>query len=164
MKEKKLGQGKSIQGFESLEEMQRYLLAEERSMIARTLPEQWNITWGARVVRNADGLPIFGHVFTEREFLGESITGDPAQDEETMAELDDLRDAHERGYRYGRWYSTVEPDGEYGSAHVVALWEITETDFERARAGGWTLWPELAERVYTEQSQAIANQERNKEE
>jgi hypothetical protein len=163
MREKKLGQGQSVQGFDSMEEMTAYLMQQERQAIENALPEQWNITWGARVVRIVDKLAIFGQIYTEREFLAENTKAGEAPSEEILYELDDLRNAHQRGYRYGRWYSVVEPEGEYGSAHVSTLWEITTLDFDTARAGGWVIWSDLAERLYAEQSQAITNHEEEEE-
>jgi hypothetical protein len=157
VKEQKIQPGISIIGFESQEEMAAYMAEQEALATADALPEQWEITWGDRVLRMVDDtLAVFGHIFTEREFLAENSKPGQAPDEEILYELDSLRDAHTRGYRYGRWYSTVEPDGEYGSAHVVSLWGISKQDFATARSNGWRLWPELSDRVYSAASEAAA--------
>jgi len=163
MKEQKLGYGISIQGFSTFEEMDDFLAESEREAIANTLPEQWQITWGSYVVRVVERLVIFGIVYTEEQFLNTSLKGEAEYDEEIRAELDDLRAAHERGYRYGRWFSEVEPDGEYGSAHVVNLWRITEEDFVAARHNGWHLNPDLIVRMHKEISAARREADRGQD-
>jgi hypothetical protein len=149
MKEQKLPHGQSIVGFSSMEEMVDYMDAKEQEAIENTLPAQWEIKWGARVLRIVEDLVIFGHIFTEQEFL--EINTDPEKpDEETIYELDGLKRAHDAGYRYGIWYSVVEPEGEYGSAHVSTLWEITPEDFSAGRENGWEVAAETVWRVAME--------------
>jgi hypothetical protein len=164
MKEQDLGHGNKIIGFESMEEMQAYMAEQEQQGIKYSLDEQWRITWGSHVVRVVDELWIFGEIFTESRYLelnGPVIEED--LDEEARYELDALRDSHARGYRYGRWFSIVEPEGEYGSAHVVNLWEIDRSDFERARAARWEVPPDLAYRVGQEVGDALQKKERQQE-
>jgi hypothetical protein len=78
---------------------------------------------------------------------------------EIEAEMEGLQRSHVHGYRYGKWFSTVEPTGEYGSAHVAALWEITQADFEQAERNQWQVWPELAMRLVRETRVAKARHE-----
>lgn len=158
MKEQRLGHGISIQGFDSMEEMLAYQAEQEAVAISESLDEQWRITWGSYVFRQIEGLSIWGHIMTPAEILGEH------PDEEAIAELEQLQDAHARGYRYGKYYSTVEPAGEYGSAHVVSLWPIGQQAFERARLVGWELWEELAISLMAEMREARDNQKGTEDE
>lgn len=153
MKEQKLGHGISVQGFESMEEMFAYQAEQEARATAETLPEQWLIDRGSYVFRAVEGLAIWGHIFTRDEFLG-----DEKGDEELLAEWEDLEDAYTRGYRYGKYYSVVEPTGEYGSAHVVTLWAITKQDFEQARMAGWKVPTGLIMKIGQEIGEARARQ------
>ena len=153
MKEQKLGPGISIQGFDSLEEMLQYQAEKEQEALHNTLPEQAAITWGDYVFRMVDDLAIFGHIMTPAEYLSDTI-GSDEPDEATVSEIEGemkgLERSHVHGYRYGKWFSEVEPTGEYGSAHVVALWGITQEDFEQAERNGWRIWPELGLRIVRE--------------
>ena len=144
MREVPLGHGNRIIGFDSLEEILEYQANAEREAIQSTLPPQWEIAEGDRVFRLVGELAIFGHILTRDEFLGE----DP--DEELLDEWSQFGQSYVKGYRYGRWYSVVEPTGEYGSAHVASLWKITPAEFARAQAEDWHAWPELIERVAVE--------------
>lgn len=161
MREQNLGRGHSIQGFDSTEEMIEYVKEQERQSNADALPEQFAINWGDRVIRVVDDLAIWGHIYTWDEFLKDNTEAGQQSDEEILLELEGLKDAHLRGYRYGRWYSEVEPDGEYGSAHVVSLWPITWSDFEVARRNEWHTWPEIALRIQAEVRAAYEKKERD---
>lgn len=155
MKEEKLGRGISIQGFESLEELLAHQEEMERQAIEDALPEQWAIDYGDLVFRVADDLPIFGRIFTELTFLADNTSeGQSAPDPEIVAEWEGIESAHQKGYRYGKWYSSVCPEGELGSAHVVTLWRISNEDFTRARLMRWELWTELAQQIYEESHEA----------
>jgi len=133
MKEQKLGPGQSIMGFESFEELQEYMATAEREAVEKTIPKQWEITWGSFVIRVVDRLVIFGRIWTEFNYH--------------EGEYELQQDAHSRGYRYGRYYSVVEPEGELGSAHISTLWEITQSDFLTAMLNGWQLDKDLGKRI-----------------
>ena len=49
----------------------------------------------------------------------------------------------ERGYRFGRAYSVIVPDGEFGSTHVSEMVPLRKEEFEDARKAGWS-WSALA--------------------
>ena len=135
--------------------------SEERAIHA-ALPEQWKITWGSRVIRMfGTDLVIFGHIYTEHEFKHLDNDPEAASGDELQAELRQIRAAHMRGHRYGRFFSENEPRGEYGSAHIVSLWEITTAEFEQARERSWQVWPDLAMRVLGD-VQASLNRERSR--
>jgi hypothetical protein len=152
MKEEKIGPGITMLGFESAEEMAAYMAEQEADAVAGSLDEQWAITWGTYVLRIVDELWIFGYIYTPSEYS--DLTPGAEMDEEIIAELVQLQQSHDLGYRYGRWFSEVVPDGEYGSSHVVNLWQISKADFDQARAAEWHPSPELAFRVGTEVAEA----------
>lgn len=54
--------------------------------------------------------------------------------EMTMAAV---AESHLLGWRYGRWHSQVEPDGEPGENHVVQLTQMSRAQFTAARDAGW---------------------------
>lgn len=135
MKEKKLGQGISVQGFDSLEELLDYQMRQESKNANQALPEQWAIGVGDYVFRLVDELPIFGHI-TQRSA------------------------GYDKGYRYGRFYSSVLPEGEYGSAHVATLWKISRNEFNRARRLHWEVWYSFAVKMTEEIMQATAHNQK----
>lgn len=48
-----------------------------------------------------------------------------------------VRDAHKRGWLFGKWYSTVAPDGEWGCMHIAELEPMLEESFLAAKARKW---------------------------
>lgn len=145
-----LGLGQSMVGFSSFEEMQDYLRHSESEAIRDSLAEQWAIDWGSWVVRflgsATDRLWIYGELFTQELYRQSEIEAG-ADPEEVDWELEGVMDAYQRGYRFGRWYSQVLPEGELGTAHVSSLWPISSAEFHQAREQGWVTPPELAYRV-----------------
>jgi len=138
MKEQKLPHGHSVMGFESMEEMQAYMADAEARAIRAAIPRQWEISWGAYVLRVVDTLVIFGHIWGSSDY-------------EYTEELEHERiNNYPRGYRYGKWYSEVLPEGELGSAHVSTLWEITEQEFMAAEKNNWELDEEVGKRIARE--------------
>ncbi len=111
--------------------------ANEHQAMANLQPEQRTITWGSYAFMVSMGIRIFGYVWTEAEFeANERDCG--ADDEEMESSMESLRDSHERGYRFGRWYSMVEPDGEIGSNHVSNMVPITKEQFDQiVQTQGW---------------------------
>lgn len=123
------------ESFDSFEEMQAYMRRKEEEANANVHPRQQDIDWGTYWVRLAPdlGLAVFGYVNTDAEIraLGE--------DRETMVML---RDAHARGYRYGKAYSVLEPEGEWGSTHIANAWPITRAQFMQAKMAHWNPQPD----------------------
>lgn len=81
---------------------------------------------------------IMGHVPTltetmaaERTYYGDPLEGEEAEEWEDQRRS--LQERWDRGYRYGRAYSEVEPDGELGDTHISCMVECTEADFDAAR-------------------------------
>ena len=159
MKEQELPQGQRIIGFDSIEEMNEYLDQQEKKSreAAENLTEkQKEITWGSYVIKMAtEDLVVFGHVFTEEEFIADEALNpsseyEPGKDEVLDLELEQLRKSHQLGRRYGQYFSRVLPGGEYGSSHVAALWPISKQDFVVAMASGWDPPIEFMARIFHE--------------
>ena len=112
------------------------ITGDDRRLLDASSLVQRNIGWGDHVVRFADHpagppdrpLVIFGAIPTEAEYLrAEGLDVLDIRREMSMA----------RGYRWGRWHSSVVPDGELGSAHVVNLQPISSAEFDDAGSVMW---------------------------
>lgn len=126
--------------FDSVEDAFEWMRKQEEEANKRLHPAQKRIVRGSYVMRPAPEVPcmIFGYIFTLEEIEeGERQCG--ADEEELAYTLRTLSESFNRGYRHGRWYSFVEPDGELGDAHISNLWPISEEVFNRAKESGWKL-------------------------
>jgi hypothetical protein len=103
---------------------------------------EWNkqVTWGSHYMRPCPEIPciVFGYIYTERE-SEEAEKRCGADPEELAYTMRSMRAQHERGYRFGRHYSIVEPDGELGSVHIANAWPISKEEFEEAQRQDWVL-------------------------
>ena len=124
--------------FDSMEEMQRFLAEQTRLANESLSEEQKAITYGDYWVRTDYEFLIFGYINTLDE-LDESSRRLGADEEEIAYERAMIADAHARGYMYGKAYSVVEPDGEWGSTHRVNMQKVSKQTFDRMRELGWTL-------------------------
>ena len=124
--------------FDSMEEMQRFLAEQTRLANESLSEEQRAITYGDYWVRTDYEFLIFGYINTLDE-LDESSRRLGADEEEIAYERAMIADAHARGYMYGKAYSVVEPDGEWGSTHRVSMQKVSKQTFDRMRELGWTL-------------------------
>lgn len=126
--------------FENPEEMGNWMAARTAEANANLAPEQLQITPGdywARFDHMDTHVGIeFGHVYTEQEFKDSEIEAGA-----TVEEADGgWRQAQARaadGFLYGRAWSRVARDGEYGSTHRANLWPIEEALFHAVQAVGW---------------------------
>lgn len=133
----------------------------ERRLLATASPAQRAIGWGSwawmrfeprmGVLSIPDRpLTIYGYIFTqselerrEREALARLMAmGHAAQDPaDTIAAC---HESHRLGWRYGTWYSEIEPEGEPGENHVAMLHRLSRVQFEAARTAGWPQEPPRA--------------------
>ncbi len=147
-----------IYEFDDLEEALALMRQRTAEANLGLWPKQREITYGSTVVRPMDGgFLVFGEVWTQEEFeANEAAYYDLSKPEDALeyaAVCRDQAEMHEQGYMLGRWYSTVEPTGEIGSAHRATCWPISREAFEEARAMTWigsaawtpTLWAEMNE-------------------
>lgn len=57
--------------------------------------------------------------------------------EEFSFVLESTRDSWRRGYRHGMAYSTVVPEGEFGSTHISEMIPLRMREFVDAKESGW---------------------------
>jgi hypothetical protein len=104
-------------------------------------PEQAKIAPPAYIRRDLvlpDGpLTIYAQMFTpDHAYEQERATG--AGHAEAAKLRERVRNAMERGWLWGRFYSTVEPDGELGCIHRAEVeTTITADEFLDAQQAGW---------------------------
>ena len=123
--------------FDSMEAMWEFMREQERLANENTADWQRAIGYGDYWMRMYEEILIFGYVNTLDELDAiERELG--VEDDELAFERSMISNAHERGYRYGKAYSVVEPDGEWGSTHVSTMIPISREMFEAARECGWT--------------------------
>lgn len=106
--------------FESVDDAFAAMDKAEREANERAHPLQRAIGYGAFAVRALGEITIWG-------FIPEKHEAEPYED------------SFERGYRFGKWYSVVCPEGELGDAHISTLWPIRKEDFDHAKANGWSM-------------------------
>lgn len=128
----------SFHTFASVEEADMMMRTEAALALKRALPEQRKITGGDHWMRLADGLTIFGYVFTFDEAMrGEIEAG--ATKREAASGDQALRTAHAEGYRFGKAFSLAAPNGELGSTHVIDMMKISAAEFEVVRHEDWNI-------------------------
>lgn len=113
-----------VRAFDSVDDLFDEMDRAEKAAMENLPPQQASITYGAYVVRMVGDVLVWGTLHEKQDLL--------------LDEYDDT-EPHARGYRWGRFYSTLCPEGEEGSAHVSTLWSIRMEDFEKARLYGWSL-------------------------
>lgn len=163
MEEQRLGPGIKIIGFNSLEEILAYQAEKEAEVQAMPLlPEQEAITWGDYAVQvvgdEQESLMIYGHIYTEDEYVRLGIEAGGNSDEMAY-ELAHLHETYARGYRYGEWYSTAAPKGDLGDVHISAMWPISKSIYLAAQAEGWPFSVEIARKMVNEVRASIARVE-----
>lgn len=124
--------------FESLEAAQEWMRRQEQAANERLTPEQRSIGWGDYWVRLDHDFEIWGEVWTEEYCLKSEIEAGATRAEAKYS-MTAIKDAHERGYRFGMAWSVVEPRGEIGSTHVANMMPCSEALFEAARTCEWDL-------------------------
>lgn len=113
--------------FGSIEEAFAKMEDAERAANLVLHPRQQSINFGDYVIREAHGFIIWGYILEKEQ-------RDEGEDAGTVDQLDRL---FVRGYRYGRWHSSVLPEGEFGDAHISTMWPIMKEDFDKAGKYGW---------------------------
>jgi hypothetical protein len=118
--------------FDSFEAMQEYMDSAERKANDRVTDLQRTIHPGDFVVRPIEvgGVPtlIVGKTYSVDQLV-ESERNAGAVLEELEYITASYKQRIGRGYLFGRWYSVLERDGEYGDAHISTLLPVKETDY-----------------------------------
>ena len=131
-----------MQEFKTLSDMIEFLQTQRDDAVART-PESMEVAVGDHVLRmesiGSKILAIYGTITDPLDYWLEN----PPETEDDRAEMDyevrcNARD-REDGFTFGKWYSEMCPDGEFGTAHRSTLdLKLSPENFERARALNFT--------------------------
>lgn len=117
--------------YENLDDMFQDMRRAEEEANAHLHPSQSKIGYGdhwMRTVPEADVI-VFGRIYgREEEMIGE--------DRESQAMMDT---SYARGYRFGRAFSVICPEGELGSTHIANMIPISEDDFHIAGTLNWKI-------------------------
>lgn len=132
--------GEVFRTYDSWEQMFDAIRESEARANATLTPAQKAVVYGSYWVTlypDYGDLWVFGYVLTEEESYRSEIEAG-ADPEEARYTAERLRDSYARGYRFGKAYSVITPEGEYGSTHVASIaMPITKEQFEQARRDGW---------------------------
>jgi hypothetical protein len=106
-------------------------------------PEQKALTYGDYWMREWDTgygeiIQIFGYIMTQEEIYSDPVYED-IDSGELEWEKEDAKANYDNGYRFGRAYSVVVPEGELGDTHVYDMTPITKEQFLAAKENGWNL-------------------------
>jgi hypothetical protein len=82
-------------------------------------------------------IPIFGEI-PDVEDLEKTERTANADDAHARGLRRRVIDAHNRGWLFGKWYSTLAPEGEWGAMHISTLVPMTQESFLASKARGWT--------------------------
>lgn len=130
-----------IKNFDNFDEAMDWMQRQENKANSRVHPIQHEVKRGAHAMRPHREFTIFGYVLTTEE-IASAETECGADAMELSHTMKMLAESYQRGYRHGRWYSVVEPEGELGDAHISNLIPITQEDFELALLHKWQLDPD----------------------
>jgi hypothetical protein len=126
----------TVQSFNSDEEMWNAIRKGILTAKERATPEQNAITYGDYWMRVWEDFLIFGTISHPDDLdAAERLLG--ASEEEIKAERKMLAESYENGFRFGKAYSVIVPEGELGDTHVSEMTKITKEEFEEAKALGW---------------------------
>lgn len=132
-----------FQAFDTFEEMMNYMRVNEEAANGHLADAQKAVTYEDYWCRFYDiesRTVIFGYVMPLSYWDDKVANAEPGEDrDEWEFERDAIQDSHGRGYMYGRAYSILEPEGEYGSTHQANLWPISKALYEQAEAAEWRM-------------------------
>jgi hypothetical protein len=126
----------NVQFFDNLDDMFDALDRGIEQAQLRATPEQTAITYGDYWMRAWEDILIFGYIYTKEEFRAAEVELG-ASEEELEWERKVYDNSYNNGFRFGRAYSVLEPNGELGDTHVSDMTKITKEEFESARSLGW---------------------------
>jgi len=125
-----------FQVFDDVDEMFEAIGKGVDAAKARATPRQNAITYGDYWMRAFEDFLIFGRITPEAELWAtEAELG--ASEEELEWEMASMKANYDNGFRFGRAYSVVEPEGELGDTHVCDMVPITEEEFNQSKGLHW---------------------------
>lgn len=127
--------------FKNQAEMQAYLIQAQADADAAIHPAQRAVTFGdhwAQFVDIANRIVVFGHTLTLTEVkFTEMYAG--ATLAEAKAAVRETNEAMANNFLYGRAYSILCPEGEYGNTHKSVVWPIEESLYNAAHEVNWNI-------------------------
>jgi hypothetical protein len=132
-----------VEFFDSADDMFAAIARGVEQAKQRATPEQNAITYGDYWMRAWEDFLIFGYI-DHPEALRASTLELGASEDEIEYEERVLKESYDNGFRFGKAYSVIEPDGELGDTHVSDMIKITKGQFEAAKALNWS-WAEIAD-------------------
>jgi hypothetical protein len=125
-----------FQVFDDVDEMFEAIGKGVDAAKARATPKQNAITYGDYWVRVWEDILIAGHITPQEELWAtEAELG--ASEEELEWEMASMKANYDNGFRFGRAYSVIEPNGELGDTHVSEMVPITEEEFKQLKGLHW---------------------------
>ncbi len=131
----------SVIGFDSFDDMQRFLTDAEEAANRRVSDPQREISYGNLWLRFHDPLGrvvIFGRVHTLEEIKAKEVELGASLGEATQV-VRHTQQMNERGYVFGTCWSIIEPRGELGNTHRSEIWYCPPAVFEEAKAHEWNV-------------------------
>lgn len=125
--------------FSSPEEMQSFLSSANSAAHASLHPVQRALTVGNHWVRFVDiaaRIVEFGYILTPTETYEVEIAAG-ANTVDARAAAAGVGRLLDNGYMYGKAWSPLGPDGEYGITHKAHVWPIESTVALDAAEHGW---------------------------
>lgn len=128
--------------FTNFQDMLNHRQAVERSLKAEAVDWQRNVAPPCHVRRvylPPDGpeVTIYARIFTADEVFDQERAR-AASVEEASRTAYRVTDALTRGWLYGRFYSTLVTEGEFGCVHRAQVSAVVPSvEFEGARTRGW---------------------------
>jgi hypothetical protein len=117
-------EGNGVFSFTDFDEYLEWQADQERRANDRVHDFQAALRPGMKVFRlyplGPQLLTILGRTVTPDQHY-ESMVKEGYEISECEEERDMIAEQFDRGYLYGTWYSTIEPQGELGSAHISVL-------------------------------------------
>lgn len=126
--------------FDNLDDMLAYQAKMAVDAEAAMLPTQRAMKPGTYWMRPIDdiGMFIFGYWPTLDEIY-ESERSAGADEQEAQFSRSHEEEKSTRGFMYGKAFSPMEPDGEFGTTHASVCWPITEDQFKNAQTNLWEI-------------------------
>ena len=126
----------SVQFFDDTDEMFAAINRGVEAAKKRATAKQNAISYGDYWLRAYEDILIFGHITPEKDLWAAEVELG-ASEEEIEGERAMMAASYADGFRFGRAYSIVCPEGELGDTHVCDMIPITEEEFEESKDLHW---------------------------
>jgi len=128
----------TVESFDNFDDMMAAISRGVEQAKSRATIAQNAITYGDYWMRIWEDFLICGYIYTKEEMDAIEVKLGASQ-EELEYEHRVYDASYKDGFRFGRAYSQIEPDGELGDTHVSDMTKITKEEFESAKILNWDL-------------------------